>query len=375
MIEAHIGRRVKALRESNGLSQVQLAEILNLNDRQSVSEIENGRRRLSAAELVKIVQRFETTLDSLTNPFLLSARDSFSWRQSHVPTCDLDKFESKAGEWIGAFRELSRLNDVRLRKLLPRLGLTHASSFEDAIDAGEGVADELGLTENPARHLADVMQSELGILVLMVDAIEGVSGAACRLSELNAVLINRNESEGRRNSDLSHELFHILTWNEMKPQRVESSLESWDLPKTGSQLRNQRIERLADNFGFGLLMPGWELDRLGKPQANANLAVWLVAAAKELGVSSRALKWRMANSRRLPAAAAVGNDELAAVAANILDADEPPLPFSRKFLETVVMAIEGGHLSGGRASELMGMSKTTIGDLAEAYGIERPAEL
>jgi hypothetical protein len=56
----------------------------------------------------------------------------------------------------------------------------------------------------------------------MVDPIPGVSGAACHVPELNAILINRNESPDRRRADLAHELFRILTWDAMKPERVSS---------------------------------------------------------------------------------------------------------------------------------------------------------
>lgn len=47
------------------------------------------------------------------------------------------------------------------------------------------------------------MERDLGILVLMVDAVPGVSGAACHLPELDAVLINRREVPGRRHYDLA----------------------------------------------------------------------------------------------------------------------------------------------------------------------------
>ena len=42
-------------------------------------------------------------------------------------------------------------------------------------------------------RLADVMERELGTLVLMVDAERGISGAACRLPELDALLIACHE--------------------------------------------------------------------------------------------------------------------------------------------------------------------------------------
>ena len=53
------------------------------------------------------------------------------------------------------------------------------------------------------------MERELGILVLMVDACVGTTAAACRLPDLDTILIARREVEGRRHFDLAHELFHI----------------------------------------------------------------------------------------------------------------------------------------------------------------------
>lgn len=372
MIDVQIGKRVKALREDRGDNQQRLAEILGLNDRQSVSQIENGKRRLTAAELIALVGHYGVTVDSITNPFLLSNKESFSWRQNHVAATELDRFEAQAGEWIGAYRELGRLTNMRGKALLPRLGLTHLSSFEEAAQAGETVADELELGDKPAFRLAEVLQERLGVLVLMVDALPGISGAACRLNELNAILINRNETPSRRNSDLAHEFFHLLTWVEMKPERVESSEEEWEAPRTLSGKRNQRIERLADNFASGLLMPARVLEALKEP--HGDLVAWLTAAAAEIGVSSRALKWRLVNAKRSPTVRNVSNEDLSAAARAQLP-PAPPLSFGKAFVETIVRAIEGGHISGRRAAALTGMTVGALGSLCEAYDIERPFEL
>ena len=70
------------------------------------------------------------------------------------------------------------------------------------------------------------MERELGILVVMVDSERGISGAACRLPELDAVLIARHEVAGRRHFDLAHELFHILTWDAMPPEHFEEAGET-----------------------------------------------------------------------------------------------------------------------------------------------------
>ena len=65
------------------------------------------------------------------------------------------------------------------------------------------------------------MQQRMGILVLMVDALPGISGAASTLPDLDVALINRREPEGRRNFDLAHELFHLLTWKTMPPKWLD----------------------------------------------------------------------------------------------------------------------------------------------------------
>ena len=62
----------------------------------------------------------------------------------------------------------------------PSLGLTRRSRYQEAIEAGKRFSVEFGLGDIPAQRLADVMEEALGILVLMVEAEEGISGAAYR---------------------------------------------------------------------------------------------------------------------------------------------------------------------------------------------------
>jgi hypothetical protein len=94
------------------------------------------------------------------------------------------------------------------------------------MQAGERFVAEFRLGDIPATRLAEVMEREFGILVLMVDAIDGVCGAACRLAELDVVLIDRHEVAGRRHFELAHALFRILTWDVMPPAHCEDASET-----------------------------------------------------------------------------------------------------------------------------------------------------
>ena len=72
----------------------------------------------------------------------------------------------------------------------------------------------------------------MGLLVLLVDMPKGISGVACQIPGADSILINRKDSEGRRNFDLAHELFHVLTWDALPPERVDRGSPSGSKAKS-----------------------------------------------------------------------------------------------------------------------------------------------
>ena len=363
-----IGARIRALREERKLSQEDLASIFGFKDRQTVSAIENGERRVSAEELILAVEKLGQPLDYFTNPFILIGEGKFSWRQTNVGALRLDAYERSAGRWIAAFRAIAPQVGRAAPLLRRALGLTRHSSFEEAMAASERFVTEFKLGEIPATRLAEVMERELGVLVLMVDTTEGVSGAACRLPELDVVLINRHEVAGRRHFDLAHELFHVLTWDAMPPQRLE------DASETGGN----RIEQLANNFASAVLMPVPVLDRFGDWSAvpAAELPARLNAVAQELQVTSSALKWRLVALDRLKQAAAraIPDPALRNNGREQINEVAPPL-FSRPFMEVINLAVDAGRISTRRAAGLLDLTVEDLRDLFVVHGLEPPADL
>lgn len=61
-----IGGRLRMAREQAGLSQGQVAKMLNLH-RPSVTEIEAGRRKVSSQELVEFARIYSVSIDWLVN--------------------------------------------------------------------------------------------------------------------------------------------------------------------------------------------------------------------------------------------------------------------------------------------------------------------
>ena len=364
-----IATRLKALREERKLSQDAMARAFGFKDRQTVSAIETGERRLSAEELVRAAEVLGVEIDYFTDPFLLAGEGRFSWRQNGFLGGKLADYEVDAGRFIAAYRTLAPQVGRPGPLLRPTLELTRHSRFEDAAAAGERFAAELELGDVPAVRLAQVMEERLGVLVLMVDAIKGVSGAACRLPELDVVLINRREVPGRRNFDLAHELFHILTWKEMPPEHVED---------VEPKARN-RVEQLADSFAAALLMPTATLERFRDwaGLAGDKLARRLTAVAGELGVTASALRWRLVALDRIDKAAAkaIPEDRLRHNGRAKPVKEKPPALFSKTFVEVIARAMDEGRVAVRRVCHLLGLSIEDIAELFESHGVAPPYEL
>ena len=363
-----IGARMKALRQERGLSQDGMAQLFGFKDRQTVSAIETGVRRVAATELLLVAEALEVPLEFFSDPFRVDGEVRFSWRQNGVGRSELAGYERTAGTWIGAYRTLSSQIGKRPPLMRRALGLTKSSRLDEASDAGERFAKEFELGEVPAQRLAMAMQDRLGILVLIVDAYRGISGAACRLPELDAVLIARGEVAGRRNFDLAHELFHILTWDAMPPAHTEKAID----------FGGNRTEQLANNFASALLMPTDFVESFAdwRRLEGDSLVLRLNAAADVLGVTSSALRWRLLALGHITAATARALPEVALRHNGRGKAEDvkPPL-FSPSFAEVIVTAIDRGHLSVRKAAKLVGLPIDGLEELFAAHGLDYALEL
>ena len=97
-----IGYRVKNAREACKMRQEQLAEAMGFNDRQTLSDIENGKRSLKADELVGLAEHLGRDVDFFFDPFVVAGEAKFSWRVAPaLPEEALDGFEARAGRLIG----------------------------------------------------------------------------------------------------------------------------------------------------------------------------------------------------------------------------------------------------------------------------------
>lgn len=364
-----IGFRVKAARESHGLTQDQLTQKLGFNDRQTVSDIENGKRSLKPDELLQLSDLLGRDVEFFVDPLAVAGEAQFSWRADpEVPEESLDGFELKAGQWIGLLRWLREQREGRRSVLKRALRISPQSSYEDAQERAESLASELDLGVIPAENLIDKVERDLDIPVLFVDTIQAdgdksVSGATCHLEEMAVVLINRNEPEARRYYNLAHELFHALTWDAMRPAHRESN--------SGEDRRAaKRIEELANNFAAALLMPAASIDKLLDHGRSGDIA-HLTEIAALLRVAPVALAWRLYNLKL------IDEETRKQLSQETQRPSVSPAPkrFSPTFVRMLHEALEQGRLSARKAAKAMGFGLGGLTELFAQYELAAPFDL
>lgn len=375
-MENIFGSRLAAVREQRGMSIQEAAAAIGLSSPGELEAIERGQTQPTPATIVSAVAAFAVPIDTFTDPFRLVNEGRFSWRQSGVSKENLIKYENDAGSFIAAYRFLRPKVAPLAAEPAPHQilasqasNLVEKSRFERVSGIAESLTEELDLGPVPADKLADAIEQNLGVLVLMVDPTEGISGAACKLTNLDVILINRNDVPGRRNFDMGHELFHILTWRNMPPAHIEDINEQ----------NKSRVEQLADIFASSLLMPEsvirrygeWELDSLER------LIDKLNRVSDELHVSSSALRWRLVSLGRLSSrmGKAIPDDRLRFNGRKKPEIGELPPLFSSKFMELMQEALSRGQLSVRRAAKLLQLNIDQLHALFAEHGMRAPFEI
>ena len=115
-------------------------------------------------------------------------------------------------------------------------------------------------------------------------AFEPTGSAACAVNDAGAaILLNANQIRWRRNFDLAHELFHILTWHIFRTDQDDDVVN------------NEKEEKFATCFASNLLMPRYAVRHAINQVIDDNKISFadMFNIARQFDVSVEALCWRM----------------------------------------------------------------------------------
>jgi Zn-dependent peptidase ImmA (M78 family)/transcriptional regulator with XRE-family HTH domain len=351
-----LANRLRLARENAGLKQKEVSERANIDD-SSLSAFENGRNEPRFAQLAKLAEVYRLPLS-----YFFGESDAgpqvVMWRNEPDNANDA---KSEFLELCRQYHQLEMWADDLTEKPLPSLAggqgqLSYAKVTEMAADARR----LMGLGERPGESLYRVLEEVFGVKIFHLDL--GQSGAAaCAVSPDfgQAILLNARSSRWRRNHDLAHELFHLLTWDHLHHSNEVSE-------------PTEEEERLATCFAGNLLLPKepvtTAIAKASEREGRISFPA-LDQIARQFDVSLESLLWRMHflyNWNETATKELVDKAKEYVRTADRSPGSEPTL-LPERYRALAIEVLQSGKISLGRFSKFMRMSRKE----AECYAVAR----
>ncbi len=277
-----VSRRLKFARERVNMTLTQVRDITAIAE-SSISDFENGKRTPKLNQLQSLAKAYHRSIT-----FFLSEEpirpEVVLWREQ--PTENFGEIESQFLRLCEQYYNLEVWCDEYLSINLTRITTDPGLfTYAHAENLAMRVRDELQLGNHPGHELLRVLQEECGVKVFHL-RFEPSGTAACTWNEVYgpAILLNSANSRWRRNFDLAHELFHLLTWDTFRKESEVSSSDASD-----------KEERFATCFARNLLMPFEPLKKAINVRSNENKlhvkAVYDIARLFDVSIQS--LLWQI----------------------------------------------------------------------------------
>jgi transcriptional regulator with XRE-family HTH domain len=251
-------------RESLDFTLKEVSEKLGFNNYQTLSSIEAGERELKAWELAKLTKIYGRDMDFFLNFESLKREVRVLWRSpetSPQKTIVERQFISICKRYQNL---LKLLGEPNILKTGSKLTIDkHELLTQDAFKYVENLASKyisvLKLGYRPACSLQKVLEEEMDIKIIFMSMDSNISGGSTINKDFGmAILVNANDAPWRRNFDLAHEFFHLITWEDFVPEEIYQ-----DETKGKS-----RVEQLADVFAssryISLAIKSFHLGKISK---------------------------------------------------------------------------------------------------------------
>ncbi len=361
-----LGERIRQHRKLLKYTQKELADKIGFSSSETISQIETGERELKAWELAKLAKILSVDLLTLLDVEEPKKQPPILWRKIPVKNKEL-----KEGEFFKRCQQYAMLEELTENILVqefPQKWVTPEQITYYFANRAEVIAQEirreLNLGDKPALSLENMIQERYQVKV-WYDEIEDGSAASTIGPFGPAILMNIKEAPWRRNYNFAHEVFHLITWNSLKPTLLLNSPELWE-----------RAEKAAEIFASCLLLPGEivraEFDkRIKKNKISYSDLVWI---ARTFGVSAKALLYRLLNLKLLAkktVASLMENELFLSIDRSTMAPcwwTPPKIP--ERFVSLAFLAYQKGKLSKAKFAQLMDCSLLDLSDFLKEYGFD-----
>lgn len=363
-----LGKRLREIRENLGLTLREVAKDMGFKNYQVVSAIESGDRQLKATELVLLSRIYHTDFESLIfNMEKPSLSPLVLWRdQAEIK--DVKKVEAIFLKLCENYKYLESVCGVKENVLCEKVkASTSDFNFSFVRNLANDFQKKMGLGDRPALSIHKVIKDNLGIKLLYLDLGNSGSGASTVGDFGSAILVNSNDVPWRRNFDIAHELFHIITWDIFPSEKIHCRHECG---------KSDRVEKYANAFASFLLLPRDILDKEFHRRLIDHKISFIdcIDMAKDFGVSTDALLYGLVNAKlvsRSSVSKVLAEGRIKSIDQEIrmkeLQEREKP-HLSERYISLAFKAFQKGYLSRGKLAEFLLVDRYDLPYLLDKNG-------
>jgi len=358
-----IASRLKYARQAMNLTLNEVEELTGIGS-STLSEFENGKRDPRLFQLKQLSEAYRRSLAFFLDEGKLLP-EVVLWRQK--PTSP--RAEEVQADLLKLAEQYHNLelwcDDVEELDLPFASGNAETFDYPKAEKLARDFRTKYGLGERPGQMLLRVLEEVCKVKVFHL-LFEPTGSAACTQSDRYgaAVLLNSHNVRWRRNFDLAHELFHLLTWRVFRQETHSEGVEASD-----------REEKRATCFARNLLIPQESLRIAIDSQRDGHTKLTfdgLFEVARQFDVSVEALLWQMSFVYRIPKERIQDTLERLQGQVGFWDDRERDEPSVRplRFRVLARQALRKGLLSTGRYAEYLGISRRDAMETVEQDAVE-----
>ena len=365
MTDKNLACRLQKIRVSLGLSLTEAAKRLGFANYQTLRSIEAGEREVKVSELGKFAKIYYYSISDLLGQSEEDFSYNFLWRNLPQDNNIKKETEGKLANICKQYTLFEKLLNLKPKKRLPELTRDDIRDNVSLSNRADDVRNCLGLGSRPACTLQQILEQDFNIKVLFHYFGDGSAVSTLHPDLGGVIVINSDEAPWRRNYDLAHELFHLLSWKTVSFQELETNKPFFE-----------DIERKADAFASMLLLPGSEVEKEINSRINTQKQITysdLVDISLEFGISTIALIYRMANLRYIKWETAkkyADDEELRALNREKKRGKWEKAPkISERLYELAIRCLRKGLISRGKFAAVTEINRCDIDDFIEEKGL------
>jgi len=342
-----IGNRLEKARKAIGYTQEKVFELTGIGI-SSLSAFENSVREPKFSQLSRLAEIYRKSIEFfLTDKPIVT--EMMLWRAKPNNEAEMKESEAKFKQLREQYRKLETLTgEIKEVKLLGIEVKADQFAYRDANLLAEKIHKEFGLGDLPSASLKQTLEEKYYVKIFHL-SFHGSAISTFSPEFGPAILLNKDSKPWRRNFDLAHELFHILTWHIFR-EKNGTNTESAD-----------REEQLANAFASRLLLPTDVVKNRIESAINESHEISFEALdeiARGFGVSLDALMWRLLYLYNKPAEQI---EKYIAHARSIIDIlpkrkSDVPEELPERYWRLATKALREGKLSLMRFAKYVGIS-------------------